>query len=38
MTLVTVLLVMGIFMVFCTVIPQSWWEKVEIQEKDDLEQ
>ena len=38
MALVTVLLAMGIFAVFCVVIPQSWWGKIEIQEKDDLEQ
>ncbi len=35
MALVTVLLAMSIFAVFCIVIPQSWWGKIEIQEKDE---
>lgn len=37
MALVTVLLAMGIFVVFCIVIPQNWWGKIEIQEKDEGE-
>ena len=35
MALVIVLLAMGIFTVFCILIPQSWWGKIEIQEKDE---
>lgn len=37
MALLTILLAMGILAVFCIVIPQSWWGKIEIKEEDENE-